>query len=377
MSASVSSPSAGGIAQWLDRQAPRLMVLPAVVILLCFSIFPLIASGLMSLSRFSLAAGGYNIRFTGFSNFKKILFGSEQFHLIGTLAPLSALDWVIWGLVAALLLRWLWRALRAGAGFFGMVGRGLTAVTLFGVIWITLSVLGSSGGPGSLITTLFYVVAGVSIQFAIGLVLALLCAGPIRHRNLFRVIFFVPLMVTPVGIAYMFRMLADMSKGPLEPIWTLFGLSEFSWAADPWIARWVVLTGETWQWVPFIFIIMLAAIESQSRDQVEAAKLDGASGWQVFRDITWPGIAPVAATVILIRAIEAFKIIDFPNVLTNGGPGIATESLTLHSFIAWRTQQLGQSAAIGYILLFIAMLSCMSFFNFVAKGTRAHEREAR
>ena len=119
-----------------------------------------------------------------------------------------------------------------------------------------------------------------------------------------------------------------------------------------------------------MFIVLLAAIESQPRDQVEAAQIDGAGGWEVFRDVTWPAIAPVAATVILIRLIEAFKIIDLPNLLTNGGPGIAT-------FIAWRAQQLGQSAAVGYMLLFVAVVCCVSFFNFVAQRTRAHEAEAK
>ena len=98
-----------------------------------------------------------------------------------------------------------------------------------------------------------------------------------------------------------------------------------------------------WQWTPFLFIVLLAAIENQPREQLEAATMDGANGWEIFRDITWPSIAPAAATVVLIRLIEAFKIVDLPNVLTNGGPGTATELLTLHAFIAWRTQQLGES----------------------------------
>ena len=94
---------------------------------------------------------------------------------------------------------------------------------------------------------------------------------------------------------------------------------------------------------------------------------------QIFRDITWPAIAPVAATVVLIRLIEAFKIIDLPNVLTGGGPGLATESMTLHAFIAWRTQDLGGSAAVGYMLLFVSTVVCVSFFNFVVR----HAAEVR
>ena len=238
--------------------------------------------------------------------------------------------------------------------------------------WLTLATI-FGGYPGSLVVTLFYVVVGVSVQFGIGLGLALLCGQAIRGRNVFRVIFFIPLMVTPVGIAYMFRMLADVQRGPLAIVWQWFGLSEFSWAADPWTARMVVLIGDTWQWVPFMFIVLLAAVENMPRDQVEAAKIDGAGGWQIFRDVTWPSIAPVAATIVLIRLIEAFKIVDLPNVLTNGGPGIATESLTLHSFIAWRTQDLGGSAAVGYTLLFVTTVICISFFNFVGQKTRKTE----
>ena len=132
----------------------------------------------------------------------------------------------------------------------------------------------------------------------------------------------------------------------------------------------MILIGDTWQWTPFMFIVLLAAIENQPRDQVEAAHVDGASGGRIFFDITWPAIAPVAANVVLIRLIEAFKILDLPNVLTAGGPGIATESMTLQSFIAWRTQDLGGSAAIGYLLLFVSTVTCVSFFNYVVRWTR-------
>lgn len=223
---------------------------------------------------------------------------------------------------------------------------------------------------GSLMVTLFYVVVGVAAQFIIGLGLATLCAQQIRGRNFFRLVFFLPLMITPVGIAYAFRMLADMSKGPFTPIWEGLGLGAFSWASDAWSARVVVMIGDSWQWIPFIFIVMLAALENQPRDQVEAAQIDGASGYQIFRDITWPSIAPVAATVILIRVIEAFKIVDLPNVLTNGGPGIATESMTLHAFLAWRALDLGGSAAVAYMLLFVSVVLCVSFFNLVVQRRR-------
>ena len=356
---------------WLDRNAGRLFLLPAVLLILAFSIFPLVVSAWLALSRFRLGAGGFELKFIGELNFKKLLTGSQQFHFLGTFDDIPPLGWALLALTAFLIGRSLLRWVRSGrVTALGLVGR-LIAFPLFGALaWTFASTIGESGRLGSLSTTLFYVVAGVSIQFVIGAALAFLCARDIRGRAFFRVVFFVPLMVTPVGIAYTFRMLADMSVGPFAPLWKGLGLGELSWAADPWTARLVVVLGDSWQWIPFIFIVMLAAFESQPRDEIEAAELDGAGTWMVFRDITWPSIAPVAATVVLIRVIEAFKIVDLPNVLTNGGPGIATESLTLHAFIEWRALNLGGSAAVAYALLFVSTVACISFFQLVVRPMR-------
>ena len=426
------------VTDWFDRQAGRIFILPTVLIILAFSIFPLIISVYLSLTRFQLVGGGYDLKFIGILNYKKLFQGSQQFHFLGTEAPVPIIGWAILALVLAALFwaflrhgarttapavvavamlggsvlvagaltpfgplsvicravwgavdssQWwipllmlpvvsvvLWglltRALGLKVSVMGFIGRMLSAVVALMLTLTLVSTIGSGGQLGSMLTTVFYVVGGVSVQFSIGLGLAWLCAREIRGRDFFRVVFFIPLMVTPVGIAYTFRMLADTNVGPFAPIFQFFGIGAVEWATNAWSARAVVMVGDTWQWVPFIFIVLLAGIESQPRDQVEAAELDGASGWRVFADITWPSIAPVAATVILIRVIEAFKIVDLPNVLTNGGPGISTESLTLHSFIEWRTLNLGGSAAVAYMLLFVATIACVSFFNFVVRPAR-------
>jgi multiple sugar transport system permease protein len=370
---------ATALAEWIDRHSGGLMVMPAALVVLAFAIFPLIVSAFLSLTRFGLAPGGFKLTFVGFDNFNRLLFGSQQYHLLGTFGHFGPAEWVVAGLAAAALLYWLVAYARSSRlTIMGAIGRAIAAAVGFGVVLLGLATITAAGGfPGSLMTTLVYVILGVAIQFALGLGLALLCAQPIRGRNFFRLIFFLPLMITPVGIAYMFRMLADMEKGPLAPLRFAFHLGEFAWATDPWLARLIVLIGDSWQWTPFMFIVLLAAIENQPREQLEAATMDGANGWEMFRDITWPAIAPAAATVVLIRLIEAFKIVDLPNVLTNGGPGTATESLTLHAFIAWRTQQLGISAAVGYVLLFVVTVTCVSFFTLLVQRTRAHELEAR
>jgi multiple sugar transport system permease protein len=360
------------LAAWLDRQSDRLFILPSVVMILAFSIFPLLLSAYLAVSRFQLGQGGYHIGFVGLANFNKLLFGIEQYHFLGVFAPIAWQGWLLLAAVVLLLAGALRQFIRRGRlTIAGIVGRGICVLLVLALSLLIAATIGPGGQLGSLSVTLIYVFLGVGAQFLIGMGLAMLCSQRIAGRSFFRVVFFLPLMVTPVGIAYMFRMLADMTQGPLAPIWRLFGLGDLSWAAQAWSARLVVMVGDSWQWIPFIFIVMLAALEGQSADQVEAASLDGASYWQIFRGITWPEVAPVAATVVLIRIIEAFKIIDLPNVLTNGGPGIATESMTLHSFIDWRTLDLGGSAAVAYMLLFVSTVLCAAFFNFLMQPLRA------
>jgi len=355
------------IAERADMAAPAVFIMPAILIILTLAIFPLIVSLYLSLSRFKFVKGGFSLKFIGLLNYKKLILGSQQFHFLGVFGELTPLEWSILLVIAVLLIGWLVKYFRSGSpSFGGTLGRLILASGIFSLTWLVAVTLNKNGYPGTLVVTLFYVFAGVLIQFLIGLGLALLCAQRIPGRNFFRLVFFFPLMVTPVGIAYTFRMLVDTTIGPFAPIWEFFGWGAIPWVTIPWAARWVIVLGDTWQWTPFMFIVLLAALENQPRDQVEAAIVDGASGWQIFRDITWPAIVPVCVTLTLIRLIEAFKIIDLPNVLTNGGPGIASESLTLHSFMAWRTLDLGGSAAVAYMLLFVSVFFAMSFVNFAS-----------
>jgi multiple sugar transport system permease protein len=238
-------------------------------------------------------------------------------------------------------------------------------VTGVGVLaWLVArTIFSGEGRPGTLVVTLVYVFVGITIQYFLGLGLAVLTTQHLPGRRFFRVVFLLPMMITPVGVAYTFRMMTDTDKGPFQPIWQALGLGLYSWVNDPWGARSAILISDIWQWTPFMFIVLLAALESQSMEQVEAALVDGANRWQIFWRITWPQILPVSLTLVLIRMIEAFKIVDLPQVMTSGGPGTATESMTLHSFISWRALDLGGSAAIAYMLLFVVTFIAISFIN--------------
>lgn len=355
-----------GLAWNSDDTVKMVLLLPTILIVLFLSIFPLIVSLYLSFARVTFVRGGIDVNFVGFSNYQKLLFGSQQRHFIGKLGDLTLLGWLIFVLFAVLMLSWLYIEFRQGhLRIPGMLLRIFAATFAIGLMWIGASTLGHDGLPGTMVVTLIYVVAGVSIQYAIGLLLAMLLVQNIRGKRFFRIAFLLPMMITPVGIAFLFRMMTDTHVGPFASLWGALGLGGFSWVGTAEGARAAVLVGDIWQWTPFMFIILLAALEGTSQEQLEAAMVDGANRLRLFRYIILPQIAPVSLTLILIRLIEAFKIIDIPRILTGGGPGTATESLTLHAYIEWRAPNLGGASAISYLLLILVTFVALMFVNVV------------
>jgi multiple sugar transport system permease protein len=348
----------------LERATPSLFLLPAVLVVLLMSIFPLILSVYLSLSRTRFEAGSVRLDFVGLANYNKFLFGNEQRVLLGVLSQPTWLGWALFAACAVGLAYNLVRTMR-GATAGGLIGRLINVALLLGLVWLAVSTVFSvAGRPGTLIVTLMYVVIGIAAQYFIGLGLAMLCVQNLPGRRFFRVVYLLPMMITPVGIGYLWRMLADTNKGPFLPLWQSLGLEGLTWANNAWGARTAVMVGDIWQWTPFMFIILIAALEAQSVEPVEAALVDGANSWQIFRNITWPAILPVSTTVILIRMIEAFKIIDLPNILTNGGPGTATETITLYAYRIWRAPDIGGAAALSYILLVLVTVVATAYANF-------------
>ena len=353
--------------EWVDRNSGTFFIAPAVTLILIFAIFPTIYSMFFALSRVKFSGDGLKFRYVGLRNFAKQFNGSAEVHFLGRTEPVNIVGMAIFAIVVIAILWWLIRSVKRTT-WVGMIGRTISAAMGIFLSWILCASLLSGNAIGTLYTTLFYVLVGCTLQFMIGTGLAFLCSQPISGKNFFRVIFFIPLMITPLGVGYAMRMVADVTKGPIQPFLSFIGVENWIWSADAWSARFIMVIGESWQWIPFIFICMLAALENIPRDHVEAAQVDGASSFQIFREITWPQIVPVAVTVLLIRMIEAFKIVDLPNIMTGGGPGSATESMTLNAMYIWRANNLGSSAAIAYLLLILTVVVCASFFNYVVVG---------
>ena len=346
-----------------DAAARWTFIWPSVILVLFLSIFPLFASLTLAFGKLVFQRGSVEVDFVGLSNFTTLLIGTEQSHILGVAKTPSPFGWLLLIVVVALVARALVRSLRSGrVGVGGAIARVAGALFAVGLAWLVArTMLGEGGRPGALVVTLFYVFAGITVTYFLGLGLAILAVQPLPGRRVFRIVFLLPLTITPIGVGYMFRMMTDTSKGPLEPLFSALGLTGYTWVTDPWAARIAVVIGDAWQWTPFVFIVLLAALEGLDQEVREAAFVDGASKWRTFRHITWPAILPVSVTIILIRMIEGFKIVDMPNILTGGGPGTATQSLTLEAYIDWRSLNLGSSAAIAYILLIMVTVIASAY----------------
>jgi multiple sugar transport system permease protein len=222
--------------------------------------------------------------------------------------------------------------------------------------------------------TLFYVFVGVTVQYVIGFGLALVLNQEFFGRNIVRVIFLMPMMMTPVAAGYTGRMMFDSSLSPIAHL--LRTISKWLMLEKPLVAPWLtngdwarftMTIIDSWQWIPFMTLVLLAGLQTIPEEIYEAARVDGASPFQIFRKITFPLLLPISATVILIRGLEIFKIIDVVWVATGGGPGAATESLTMYIFkTALTFGNYGYASAISYVLLVLVIVFA-SIFLFLAR----------
>jgi multiple sugar transport system permease protein len=353
-----------------DAVAKIVLLLPGILVVLLLSVFPLIISLYLSVARVNFVKGGIQVVYVGLDNYAGLLLGNDRAHLLGSWGDIPWYGALAFAVFVALLLFMLYSYVRRPSrSISGLFFRLVAIVFASALAFLCIATLtgGETNIPGTLVVTLVFVGAGVFFEYILGLGLALLVTQELPGKRFFRVAFLLPMMITPVGIGFLFRMLTDTSKGPIAPIWNAMGLVNFTWASTGFGARTAVLVGDIWQWTPFMFIILLAALEAMSRDQIEAALVDGATRQQLFRYLIVPQILPVSITLVLIRTIEAFKIIDLPNILTGGGPGTATESLTFHAYNLWRTLELGQSAAVSYILLIVVTFVAIVYMNSIRR----------
>jgi multiple sugar transport system permease protein len=212
----------------------------------------------------------------------------------------------------------------------------------------------------SLWVTVTFVTLSVAIETVLGLLLALFCAREFRGIRLLRTILIIPMVITPVVVAIVFRLIYASDAGMLTAISEAFGGQPVQILGQPLTAFAGLVALDVWEWTPLLFLIILAGLQSLPVEPFEAARVDGAGAWRTFVDHTLPMLRPVLAVAIVLRTIDAFGTFDQVFVLTGGGPGQSTLLLSIFGYnAAFKFQQTGYAAALfvtmGVMVLALAL----------------------
>jgi multiple sugar transport system permease protein len=209
---------------------------------------------------------------------------------------------------------------------------------------------------------IFYT-AAVLGEYAVAFGLALLLNAEIRARKFFRVVFLLPMMLSPVAVSWMIgKSLMEYRFGPAATLARYLGWDNPAFFASPWMAWLSIEAMDAWVSIPFIMIILLAGLQAMPKEVQEAAKVDGANGWQAFWHVTFPIMLPVSITVLIIRIIFKLKLADIVINVTAGGPGGATDTVSSFIYRVYRDRSnvgYGTGLAIFYLLLIIALLTLL------------------
>ncbi len=217
----------------------------------------------------------------------------------------------------------------------------------------------------------------VALQYLLGFGLALLVWRDVRAGRFFRVLFLIPMMTTPVIMAVIWRTVFHESLGPANDLLHLLGMASLPWLSEAGLAMTSVIIVEVWQWTPFMFLMLLAGLLSLPREPFLAAAIDGAGPIRTFLRVTFPMIAPISIGAIIIRLIEASKIMDTVYVITSGGPGTATETSSYYIFIrGLRDFQIGYAASLSFTYLVIMAISLTIIAKVLARAMLVRDQPA-
>lgn len=183
--------------------------------------------------------------------------------------------------------------------------------------------------------TLLILAVALPLELIFGLLLALHFQADRAFKRLFVALLVLPAVVSPMVAGSMWRLMFDHKFGPINQIIAWFAGESvvLLWVIKPYLAFWAIIITEVWQWTPFMFVLILAALANVDREQLEAAEIDGARRFRVFFKIVLPAIMPVLAIALLIRGLDVFRIFDAVWQLTRGGPGNKTETLSIFMYI--------------------------------------------
>lgn len=204
--------------------------------------------------------------------------------------------------------------------------------------------------------TVFITAVALPLELILGFLLAQLFLDRMPGRQIFVALLVLPTVLSPIVAGATWRLMFDVRFGPVGQILSFFAGEPVNilWTVNPSFVYPAIIICEVWQWTPFMFLLLLAALSNVDQSQLEAAELDGASYWRVLRQIVVPAIKPVVAIAVLIRGLDLFRIFDVIWALTEGGPGSMTETISLYTYvIGFKQFDTSYTAAVAFLVVAI------------------------
>jgi multiple sugar transport system permease protein len=296
-------------------------LLPGVIWILIFTLFPLVYSLVLSFTDRQLANPNSG-RFIGLTNYGTALSGMLN------------------------------GAVPAGSPFRDIVAPIIPANADLRV-WDTV------------VASVFMSLGSVIVTIVLGVAIAWLFNHDIPLIRVFRSVMTMPLFAAPVALGFLGLILFNEQSGIVNYVVRGFtGGQYIPWLTQPWWARTAVLLIDAWQWTPFVFIVVLAAMQSIPIELIEAARLDTNSSLTLFRKITLPLIAPALGTIAMLRLVETFKILDIPLSMLGGGPGSATQTYSYYTYqVGLKNFQMGYGSALAYLLVIVCIIISTIYFR--------------
>lgn len=221
---------------------------------------------------------------------------------------------------------------------------------------------------GSVLTTWKFTIGVVTLEFIIGLIIALVLNSIKVGKNLMFTIIIIPMMITPIAVGLIWRLMLHSQLGIVNYLLSFLGIKNIAWLSDTRFALPTVMFVDIWQNVPYMVLVLMAGLVTLPREPYEAVAIDGASRAQSFWHLTVPMMMPTFAVVLLLRAITSFKTYDLIYIMTRGGPGTATEviSYTIYNQ-AYRYLNTGTAASMSvYLVLMIVPIAI--FFIWLSRN---------
>ena len=212
--------------------------------------------------------------------------------------------------------------------------------------------------------TAIYTGTAVTVEFVLGLSLAMFLSTKLAGRNIFRSLFLTPMMLPPIVAAVIFKIIYIPDFGIINWFLGLIGIEGIIWEASVNTALLSIIIVDIWEWTPFMFLILLAGLQAIPLDPYEAAEVDGATKFQIFRDITFPLLKPAVLIALLLRIMDTLRIFDQIFIMTGGGPANATETMSLYIYRhAFRFSNIGYATAMSFVMLILTILISNFFIS--------------